>query len=437
MTKINKEHGPVALTTVLGLTLIITSDRDLIHRAYTDNTNFYRDEYTENSVGGVMDNALFVMSTSDKWKRHRKQLQPSFAPAQLRYGLQVTIRETNKLIANWESNVAQSAGKSVVTDLFHEFTCLALDLIGYIAFSQDFHAVEEHHQGKVSHTHEMMKDIGALAQQRTANLPFTWWFIGISSSSPRVSRVRKYVDNLVSNILKTKREAIASGQPGDHVDLLDRLLDVDSSSDQQKFSDAEIVGEVLGFVFAGHETTANSLTFAAMELSQHHEVQQKLKSEIKSILTKCNGVLTVENLAEFKFLDQVVRETQRRHSVVGALTRTTINEVEHDGYVIPAKTPIVLNLADMHVDPKLWEDPFTWNPDRWSKAIASNSFVPFSEGVHNCIGQKLALIEMKVTLILILNKFSFEFVEGQELDFTTQFTYGLKKGLKIKLILDE
>ncbi|KAI9348032.1 cytochrome P450 [Obelidium mucronatum] len=457
--RVHQEHGPIVKMTVLGFALILTNDRDLIHRAYTDTVNFHRDDYLEKSVIGLLDNSLFVMHSGEKWKRHRKYIQPAFGPPQLRYGIQVSQRETNKLIDLWETEIGQAKEGFIVSDLFHEFSCLALDLIGHIAFSQDFHAVEEHHQGKTSETHDMMQDLGRLFQQRTSNLPFTWSFVGIGTSSPRVVQVRKFMDTLVANILKTKREGETSGElTTPHVDLLDRLLAVDASSDQQKFSDEEIVGEVLGFVFAGHETTANSLTFAGMELAQHPEIQQRLKTEIKTVLQKCQGQISVETLAEFKFLDQVIKETQRRHSVVGALTRTTLTEVEYNGYIIPPKTPVVLNLQELHLDPTLWVDPLIWNPDRWSKPTAVNGFIPFSEGPHNCIGQKLALIEMKVdiysnsvfpsiiiillflmnkvTLLLILNKFKFELVQDQELDFVTATTYGLKKGLKVKVSKD-
>ncbi|KAI9348074.1 cytochrome P450, partial [Obelidium mucronatum] len=428
LTSINQTYGPIAKITILQYPMIVTSDRELIHRAHTETSNFYRDEEGEKCVVGLLDHALFVMASGENWKRHRKFIQPAFAPPQLRYALQVSIRETNRLIDFWEAKL--DAEGSLVVDLNRELTCLALDLIGHIAFSQDFRAVEEHHQGKVSETHEIMQEVGRLFGERFANVPFTWYFVGIAPSSPRVVRVRKFVENMVSEILKVKRASIKDGTATrKHMDVLDRLLVLDSESNQQKFTDAEIIGESVGFLVAGHETTSTSLTFITMEIARHPAVQQKLQAEIATVLDKIDHHLTMENLAEFKYLDHVIKETQRLHSVVGALVRTTINPVEHKGYVIPAKTPIVMNLQDLHLDANLWEDPLVWNPDRWSGThpVLANSFVPFADGPHNCIGQKLALIEMKVFA------FHWQLVADQEIEFVTYTTYGLKNGLQVKL----
>ncbi|KAJ3076470.1 Thromboxane-A synthase [Podochytrium sp. JEL0797] len=430
---LHEEHGETVLVNVVGVNLVLTHDPNLIHTALTDTAKFFRDDFFTKATVGIADNALFVMPSGDLWKRHRKYLQPAFAPPQLRYAARVSTEEINGLMDYWAAKLA-GAGEPLEIELYSEFTNLTLDIIGRVAFSYNFAAVENHHAGNDTEGHLILEDVAIMIQQRLAYLPFMWSWAGISNGSPRVKKYRAYIAGIFGDILAAKKEA---NKVAGHQDLLDRLLSVDLE-DKQKFSDEEIMGEIMAFFFAGHETTANSLTFIAMELSRNPAVQSKLKLEILTLLSKfsTSSPLTMEQLNEFKFLDQVIKETQRRHAVVGILARNSVSEYEHDGFLFPANTPFLLHVRGVHMDPKLWHNPEEWNPDRWNEPIAPNAFIPFGEGPMNCIGQKMAVIEMKVVIIQILSKFSMRFVEEQQLDFVTATTYGLNKGMRVKLSLD-
>ncbi|KAI8826408.1 cytochrome P450 [Chytriomyces cf. hyalinus JEL632] len=432
--KLSEEYGQSFLLSMAGNLLVVSSDKDLIHRALTDTTNFHRNELFDMVVKGIAEFALFTLPSGEVWKRHRKYLQPAFGPVHLRHAGEATTSEMAILMDYWSSKC--DVGSSTTVDIFQEFTALTLDVIGQIAFSHHFKASESYHNGVDSEGHDIMQDIAALVQERFNTVPITWKFSGLGSNSPRVTAIRKYVDQLFEEILAAKKLQTANGETklAKDKDVLDRLLDTDED-DNDKFSKAEIVGEVLGFFLAGHETSANTMTFMAYELSRNPEIQAKLKEEIKQALHKNAGVVTVEHLNEFPYLDRVMKETQRLHSIIPIIGRAALHDIEHNGFLIPAKTVVLCNIRGMHLNESYWTDPTAFNPDRWNEPIEANAFAPFGSGPMNCIGQKMAVIELKLAMIHLLSRFTLRYVE-QELDFITSTTYGLKRGLSMELCMD-
>ncbi|KAJ3347119.1 hypothetical protein HDU83_002368 [Entophlyctis luteolus] len=209
-----------------------------------------------------------------------------------------------------------------------------------------------------------------------------------------------------------------------HEDLLDRLLEANSVN-SEKFSNEEVFGETIGFLMAGHDTTANTISFALYEIARHPEVQKKLKSEIQGSIGPSSENELIEYVEKFKYLDCVVKESQRLHSAVPVVARSTLNPVYHDGYVIPANVPV-------------WSNPLEFVPERWldGDSILPNSFLPFGDGQHNCVGKKMAVSEIKIILMTILQYFSIEVVGGETAEFCLSITYGLKSGLKLGLRAD-
>ncbi|KAI8612449.1 cytochrome P450 [Chytriomyces sp. MP71] len=435
--KLHDQYGDTFLLNIMGTKLVVTRDPELVRRALTDASTFRRSDFAEKRMEGLAnaEHGLFILATAEKWKHHRKTLQPAFGPSHLRHMGEVSREDTARLGDYWASLIQKSGNGVVEVDMFAEMTCLTLDVIGKVAFSYDFGSMDSHHKGTHSEGHQIMLDIGALISQRISNPPMFWRYVGIANDSPRVRKVQEYVNNLFGDIIMKKKQVLDHTKDWKAKDVLDRLLG-SSADGKPVFPENEMIGEILAFFFAGHETTANTLTFVFLELSRHPVIQKRLKQEIKSVLAKLEGNVTVENLSDFKYLDQVVREAQRLHTVVVNVGRSPIKTFEHNGFEFSPDMRVLCHFRGLHHDPKFWNEPLNFNPDRWNEPITASSYLPFGEGPHNCIGQKMALIEAKMALIEIMSRFSVEFVEDQELVLVFFVTYGLKKGLKLKLISD-
>jgi cytochrome P450 family 4 len=163
---------------------------------------------------------------------------------------------------------------------------------------------------------------------------------------------------------------------------------------------------MIGFFLAGHETSSHTLAFTLMELAKNPQVQSKLYEEIKNVDLSTEDSVGIDQLAHLKYLDSTVKESQRMHPVVNALLRETITETEMLGYQIPAKFKVLVNIMGIHNSPLYYVDPERFNPERWTETLNPNAFLPFGMGSHQCIGMKLALIEIKILLIGLLQNFA-------------------------------
>nr|KAJ3421783.1 Thromboxane-A synthase [Polyrhizophydium stewartii] len=456
------EHGTTAEIWILGNCLFITKDPVLIHQALTDTASFRRNEFLIDKSQGILDDALFILPSGDKWKRHRKQLQPAFSPQQLRNACPVIAASTDSLLNHFAARI-DAEGGSAVADMFDEFTALAFDLIGRIGFSFDLKAVESLHNGTNNESREILEDVAVIVQQRISMPTFAWGWANIGPNSPRVKKIRKFLDDLFSRVIAEKKAANAanSAKNANNMDVLDRLLL--GSDELGTFSKDEVIGEMAAFFFAGHETTANSMTFVCLELARNPGIQARLHDEIKAVLAALKEPLGPDNLHEFKFLDFVVKESMRLHPVAGQFGRAFTRDFEYNGVVVPAgvgsrivsmrtasqpdakltlafwKSEILLSVSQTHTNPEYWPEPERFNPDRWDGLKPQpGTYLPFGDGPMNCIGQKLALIEIKtscaaIVMIKLLARFNLDLVPEQKLDIISTLTTGLKHGLKVKL----
>lgn len=166
------------------------------------------------------------------------------------------------------------------------------------------------------------------------------------------------------------------------------------------------------FTFAGHDTTSITLTNTLYLIALYQDVQKKLKKEINDSLTTDElESISIESLGKLKYLDAVLKESQRLYPAVSTVGREITHEMIIDKYKIPKGAFIAFNLYALNRDPDQFSNPNTFNPDRFLPDSEENkkrhpfAFVPFSGGLRNCIGQKFAVYELKIFLIKILSKF--------------------------------
>jgi cytochrome P450 len=182
---------------------------------------------------------------------------------------------------------------------------------------------------------------------------FLWSLFSVSSNSPKIKAAKDELDNMLKKLAAERREAIKEGRIGQEkweMDVLQRLL---LSSTESNVTDEEIFGELLGFFLAGHETTANTLTFAILELCKNPEIQQKLYESVKDIeLSKGTDCLPLIDASAVKYLDNFLKEVQRLHSIVPKVPRTCNDNVDLQGHFVPRGALIHVYLKGIHLNPK-------------------------------------------------------------------------------------
>ena len=187
------------------------------------------------------------------------------------------------------------------------------------------------------------------------------------------------------------------------LDFLDRLI-LARDEDGQPLTREEIRHQVDTFLFAGHDTTASAISWLLWNLSHHPEIQERCRAEVDAVLGDAHPEYA--QLGQLPYLSAVVKESLRMHPPVVGVARRLNHSLELDGHVLPAGTTVVANSYALHHNPKVWSDPEEFQPERFMGGAARDaySFMPFSIGARNCIGQNFAQNEIKIAAACILQR---------------------------------
>lgn len=337
-------------------------------------------------MGDLFYHNLLLMS-GEKHKQHRRLIQPAFLHGQIeKYG-QDMASITELLADEWR-------GRTRI-DINTEMKKLTQRIALKTLFG-------------VHHT-EMMDSMGMLINRFTKsfllttlapiNLPFTPY--------RRSLRIAQQLNTQIRSMIHEKR------QESDATDVLAALI---RGHDEDGFalSDEELVGHAFSIYTAGHETTANALTWTFFLLIQHPDIYANVMEELNAVMGGSHP--TREELSRLSLLDHVVKESLRLLPPASIGTRITAAPCELDGYVLPAGTNIFFSQFITHRLPELYESPNQFKPHRWETIKpAAYEFLPFSAGPHMCIGWHFAMQELKIILAVLLQRYQFSLVHNAKI----------------------
>ncbi len=216
-------------------------------------------------------------------------------------------------------------------------------------------------------------------------------------------------------------------------DLLGMMLEMRDADTGEGLSDRQARDEVVTIFFAGHETTAATLSWAFYLLSQHSEVEDRLRAEVRDVLNGRAPVFT--DLPKLVYMQQVLNEVLRLYPAAYLFAREAVVDDVLDGYPIPANTLIFISPFVGHRDPKYWPDPERFDPERFTPEQVTSRprhvYYPFGEGPHVCIGNNFAVMEMQLILAMALQRFRLRLVPDHPIAFKPEATLRPKYGMKM------
>ncbi|XP_047526197.1 cytochrome P450 4C1-like [Pieris napi] len=238
----------------------------------------------------------------------------------------------------------------------------------------------------------------------------------------------KESDTLADNdnyVYKKKRRAA----------MLDLLI---SAEKEGLINDDGIIEEVNTFMFEGHDTTAAGLTFCLLTLAENQDVQEKVYQELQSIFNGRDD-LTLEDLTMMNYLERCIKESMRLYPPVPFISRTLSETVKLSNYTVPVGTMCHIHIFDMHRQESLFKNAEKFDPDRFlpenSVGRHPYSYIPFSAGPRNCIGQKFAMMEMKSALSAILKNYKLlPVTTSKDLEFIADLVLRNSKPIYLKFI---
>ena len=190
-------------------------------------------------------------------------------------------------------------------------------------------------------------------------------------------------------------------------DLLAMLMEARDQETGEGMNDDQLRNEIITMLVAGHETTANALTWAFALVALHPHVEEKLHNELRDVLD--GRTPTMQDLPNLPYSKMVIDEAIRLYPPAWAISRQSINEDEIDGYHIQADAGMVMMPYTLHRHPKLWQNPEHFDPERFSPERSANrhkySYIPFGAGPQMCIGKTFALTEAQLVLATIAQRY--------------------------------
>jgi cytochrome P450 len=268
---------------------------------------------------------------------------------------------------------------------------------------------------------------------------------------------KKELDSLVYGLISDRRQQQESKMDKGYDDLLSRLMNVQDSSmagsttsngatSNGKMPDKQVRDEVMTIFIAGHETTANALTWTFYLLSQNPDIESILHEEIDSVLgtssnRSSNGdarTPTTDDIPQLQYTEKVLRESMRLYPPVWTMGRYVENDYPVGEYIIPAGSSILMSQYVMHHDPRYYEESERFNPGRWTEEFKTRlprfSYLPFGGGIRGCIGESYAWMEGILILSIIAQKWTMRLVPGQRIKLDPAITLRPKHGIRMKLV---
>ena len=374
--------------------LVVLTGPELVTEALSRPEEFGRVP-AQDSAAMIAENGL-VQSDGELWSQQRSVMAPSFGARQINAYADTTGKRIESRTERWADTGSHE------TDLHREMTSLTVRVASEILLGEDIG------KARADQFHEWMRAAGEEFEFGIETVLPEWV---PTRTSPEFQAAATGIRELSEELIETRRRSLADGDRPDSVDMLTMLIKAEENPEVD-YPPNQIRDEVATFLIAGHETTALSLSYSLSLISWHPEVRRRVREEARAALG--DGPLTHEDLSELAYTKRVYREALRLYPPAWAVFRQANGDVELGEYVVEDGSAIIMPLWSMHRDGRYFENPDTFDPDRWERRDpnAVEAYRPFSSGPHACVGQGFALAGATLVLARIVGEFDVDVPEN-------------------------
>ena len=376
----------------------------------THQANFTKSRFLERAR--VLLGEGLLTSEGEFHHRQRRLVQPAFHRDRLiGYGAAMVDRAVH-CRDQWRPGAT--------LDVSREMTRLTLEIVARTLFSADVTSEADEIGAALTQVMELFETMLA---------PFSEWLEKLPLPSVRrFERARDRLDQTIYRIISERR---ASGQ--DTGDLLSMLLLAQDEESHGGMSDKQVRDEALTLFLAGHETTANALTWSWYLLSQNPEAEARFQAEIDRVLA--GRLPSSEDLAQLSYTEGVFAEAMRLYPPAWVIGRRAKQDYQIGEYTIPARSILMLSPYVVHRDPQWFPEPEKFDPGRWrpeeTAARPKFSYFPFGAGARVCIGERFAWMEGVLLLATIGQRWRFRLVPGHRAEMNALITLRTKYGMRM------
>jgi len=395
MQRIAREYGDIVRIPVLLQSRILLNHPDWIEQALIiQQAKFHKSDFTKRAVERMLGQGLLI-SEGDFWRRQRRLAQPAFHRARINEYASTMVQIADAHVQAWRGGETR--------DMAHEMMALTLDIAVRTLFGTTLPGEAE--QIGRSLTFLMRYSLGRL--RSPIRIPRDW-------PTPKNRRAQHEYDFLDSLVYRIISERQAKGNSEEHNDLLAMLMGA-MDEDGTQMTPKQLRDETMTLFLAGHETTAQTLAWTWYMFAQNPSVEARLREELRTVL---GGKLPEgTDLMRLPYLHAVVNEILRLYPPAYIVARTSVERCQIGGYEFPVGTTFLMSQWVMHRDPRYYDDPDAFRPERWLDGLAdrlpAGAYFPFGDGPRRCIGQGFAMLEASLVIATLAQRFRFSLVPGE------------------------
>lgn len=461
-----KETGPIYKLAFGPKVFIVVQDPVIARNILRENSILYDKGILAEILEEVMGKGL-IPADYQTWKIRRRAIVPGFHKAWLRH-MTTMFSSTAQLLCDKLDRINASA----VVDMETEYSSLALDIVGKAIFNFDFRSV-------MSESPIIKAVYRALKETEHRSMMFLpyWKIPGAASVVPRLRRFYSDMRLITDTLNNLIQSAKASATSADLSELENR--DYENVSDPsllrflvelrgEETTNTQLRDDLMTMLIAGHETTAAVLTWATVELTKNPEIFEAARREVDRVIGDRHPAY--EDVAKMPYLRRIVAETLRLYPAPPVLIRRLLADTilpkggSASETFLMRGTDIFINVYSLHRSPALWDNPTTFDPDRWLKpksnpgvegwngytpaagfekgnvlypteSSADFAFLPFGGGSRKCVGDHFALLESVVSLAMLIRRFDFAFADpSKDVEMTTGATIHTSNGLNMRMV---
>jgi cytochrome P450 len=395
----NRYGGIARVPLMKGHVTYLVSDPELLYELLITNRQKYRKNIRYRAAVELFGHGL-LLNEGDAWKRQRLLSQPAFKAEHIAAQAPWMAELTAKFLARWQQHAAHRR----VIDVDVEFLELSQLLAGYYLMGPGFERIAE----RFCRAAAAIKDSWPRPPRSVAHLLSRR---GDGWTEPFASAVSE-IEGCVYEYLRAERRNDFAG-----AGLVEMLVD-GSRAQGDEFDDRSLRDQILSLFFAGHETSARSLAWIHYLLHEHPDARAKVRAEVDRVLGR--RMPTSADLGALVYTEQVVNEALRLYSPIHSISRVALSDDLLGGYHIPAGTTIYVSLYATHRLAKHWPDPERFDPERFTPENVERrprfAFIPFAAGHRNCVGASIAIVELKLAVAMIAQRYELSLAPGQRVE---------------------
>ncbi|HZV01739.1 MAG TPA: cytochrome P450 [Planctomycetota bacterium] len=410
MTRCAREYGDMSGFRLAHLRVCLVNDPKLIEQVLVQERDRVRKPWDLRELEFALGKGLLT-SEGELWKRQRRLIQPAFTHERIRGYGEIMVRRAQAMVASWKDGE--------VRDLHADMARVTLEIVCEALFGFDISNQADQIGGALELVMRQFE------RMFTSTIPLPLWFPTPGNLGAR--RAIRRMDEVVFGIVARRR---ASGEQRD--DLLGRLLAA-QDADGKGMSDQQLRDELLTLIGAGHETTAIALAWTFFLLGRHPDVAARIASDLEALA----GPPSVEDMGKLASTQEVVQESLRLYPPAWGIARENLEPIDLGGYHLERGTQIWLVNWVTQRDPRFFEEPEAFRPERFAPERASRipkyAYFPFAGGPRSCVGMHFALLEATLVLACVLQKFRIELVPDHPVELQPSVTLRPRYGIRARV----